>query len=252
MNRTRTNAEAAEKDRTAKARRSEEKRIVFPRSSALVRVPQLEAVWEWLETEIFTLPSVDGARPLFNFYRDEHPAMDRAGAAEMRRLNLQRWLAGFEAPPQMLAVGEAPGWRGCRFTGTPFISEALLAGAAAPYSGECTSRLAKPVSEATATLFWRAFAPECGGVFTWNCVPLHPHRPGNPLSNRTPTPAEIRAYLPRLAGLVERLEPRVVLAVGRCAQAALREAGIPAHPVRHPSHGGAKEFARDVSRALLI
>jgi uracil-DNA glycosylase family 4 len=147
-------------------------------------------------------------------------------------------------------VGEAPGWRGCRFTGTPFISEALLAADNPPYPGERTSRMDRPVSEATATLFWRAFGEQRRRVLTWNCVPLHPHRPGDPLSNRTPSPAEVRRCLPLLAGLVEVVQPRTVLAVGRCAQAALREAGIPATPVRHPSHGGAKDFARDVAQAL--
>ena len=71
-------------------------------------------------------------------------------------------------------------------------------------------------------------------VLLWNLVPTHPHRPGEPESNRAPTRGEIdagRPFLDRLA------RGRRVLAVGRLAERAL---GAPY--VRHPSHGGAAAF----------
>jgi uracil-DNA glycosylase len=211
-------------------------------------------IWNWLEAEIFALPSVDGERPLFNFYHAEDTACDRPGAARQRRENLRRWLWRYPAAPDTLVVGEAPGWRGCRFTGVPFTSEALLAAGNLPGAASAafppTSRPERRWAEASATLFWQALQPYSNRVLAWNCVPLHPHRPGNPLSNRPPTAAEIRRFLPQLFGLIALLQPARVLAVGRCAQAALQAVGVPALPVRHPSHGGARQFARDVAAAL--
>jgi hypothetical protein len=122
----------------------------------------------------------------------------------------------------LLLVGEAAGWRGARVSGVPFTSERQLTG-----SGP---------AEATATIVQRVLA-ELGvaeDVLLWNLVPTHPHRPGEPRSNRAPTRAEIaagRAFLEPLAA------GRRVVAVGRLAE---RELG--GDCVRHPSHGGASEF----------
>jgi uracil-DNA glycosylase len=83
-------------------------------------------------------------------------------------------------------------------------------------------------------------------VLLWNLVPTHPHRPGEPDSNRRPTRAEIAAARPFLDALAgSGASNRLLLAVGRLAQ---RELGGPY--VRHPSHGGAFEF-RETLRACL-
>ena len=95
----------------------------------------LASVWEWLEIEIFGLPSITGERALFNFYRDADPAVDRPGAALIRRQNLYRYLASFQTRPLLLALGEAPGWRGARFSGIPFTSEAQLLSGRLPFGG---------------------------------------------------------------------------------------------------------------------
>ena len=148
-----------------------------------------------------------------NFYRDG------AGAA-LRRERLAVYLeARSEAP--LLLVGEAPGYRGARVSGIPFTSERQLTG-----SGP---------AEATATIVHRVLA-ELGltdQVLLWNVVPTHP---GTERSNRAPTRTEViagRRFADELAN------GRRVIAVGRVAQVALGGAYI-----RHPSHGGAGEFAR--------
>jgi uracil-DNA glycosylase len=133
-----------------------------------------------------------------------------------------------EAP--LLLVGEAAGWRGTRVSGVPFTSERQLTG-----SGP---------AEATATIVHgvlRELRLE-DAVLLWNLVPTHPHRPGEPCSNRPPTRAEIaagRRFLERLAA------GRRVVAVGRLAQA---ELGGPY--VRHPSHGGATAFRESLIACL--
>jgi hypothetical protein len=68
----------------------------------------------------------------------------------------------------------------------------------------------------------------------WNVVPTHPHRPGEPASNRPPTRAEIEASRPFVSELARG---RRVVPVGRLAEQAL---GLPG--IRHPSHGGARGF----------
>jgi len=131
---------------------------------------------------------------------------------------------------QILLVGEAAGYRGARVSGVPFTSERQLTG--------------KGPAEATATIVHRVLA-ELGiedDILLWNVVPTHPHRPGEPASNRRPTAAEINAARPFL----DELAPgRTVVPVGRVAEAALDIRGI-----RHPSHGGAVAFREGLARLV--
>src|SRR4029078_10635013 len=48
----------------------------------------------------------------------------------------------------------------------------------------------------------------------WHVVAAHPHRPGAPLSSRTPAVGELRAGAEVLGELIERLGPRATIAVG--------------------------------------
>jgi hypothetical protein len=65
-------------------------------------------------------------------------------------------------------------------------------------------------------------------------VPTHPHRSGQPLSNRAPAKSEVREAMRFLEHLAA---DRRTIAVGRLAHSVLG-----GRYVRHPSHGGAALF----------
>ena len=152
-----------------------------------------------------------------NFYRDGQ-------GATVRRARLTGYLEA-RRHATLILVGEAPGYRGARVSGLPFTSERQLTG-----SGP---------AEATATTVHRVLA-ELGlteQVLLWNIVPTHP---GTETSNRAPTRGEVEAGLPFA---LELAAGRRVICVGRVAHDALG-----GDRVRHPSHGGAAEFASGLSR----
>jgi uracil-DNA glycosylase len=144
----------------------------------------------------------------FNQYRD----------SELRRERLVAYLEDHVCARFML-VGEAAGYRGARVSGIPFTSERQLTGTGP--------------AEATATIVHRVLGELrlTEDVLLWNVVPTHP---GSVVSNRRPTTREIAAGLPFLHALTR---DRIVVPVGRVAERALGLAGI-----RHPAHGGAREF----------
>jgi len=153
----------------------------------------------------------------FNFYRD-------GPGAAARRERLRAYLEARQHAT-LLLVGEAAGYRGARVSGLPFTSERQLTGGGP--------------AEASATIVHRVLA-ELGleeSVLLWNVVPTHP---GTATSNRPPRSDEIAAGIPFA---LELARGRRVVAVGRCAEAALD-----APYVRHPSHGGAAEFRAGMLR----
>lgn len=185
-------------------------------------------------------PSTEG---LFNPYH----GMDRR--ATICRANLRRYLTqmqGFE--PRLMLVGEAYGYRGGRLTGVPFTSERILLRGVEPFGlfGDgyrSTSGVEGGVAESSATIVWEAVAAHAPEPpLLWNCLPFHPHPPERPDANRAPTVAEGRLGAPFLDAVRASFDVRLILSVGRKAQAALDELGWAHVPVRHPSHGGKREF----------
>src|SRR5207302_2504637 len=170
---------------------------------------------------------------------------DLPGAPAIRLANLRRYLAE-RAGADVVAVGEAAGYQGRRWSGIAFTSEFDLLRWGDPYRR--SSRRSRPWKEPSGTIV-HGVLEELGAerrVILWNTVPTHPHLADKPLSNRRPTREEIAAghqVVERLVGLVQ---PRVLVGVGRIACAALPEAQY----VRHPAQAGAAAF-RAGMRALL-
>ena len=203
------------------------------------------------ETLVNTLPS--NMHGLFNPWRDQCPHdADGNGPAE----KLERLAMHLDCKPQFILAGEAPGYQGCRYSGIAFTSERLLGEGAIPRIPALGSRLSTrrlPFSEPSATIVWKTLyrLGIAESTILWNAMQLHPHRPDNLWSNRTPTPEEIKLGKPALQMLADNFPNARIVAVGKKAEGLLREMGIPiAGAVRHPANGGAKEFAAGLEELM--
>ena len=180
-----------------------------------------------------------------NQFRDEGPD-DVPHAAAIRLANLRHYLEERDQA-DVVAVGEAAGYQGMRWSGIAFTSEFDLLRWGEPYRR--SSRRPRPWKEPSGTIV-HGVLDELGAerrVILWNTVPTHPYLPGHPLSNRRPTRPEVAAGLPYAEWLIEIFRPRLVIGVGRIASDTL---GRHALYVRHPAQSGATAF-RAGMRALL-
>jgi hypothetical protein len=207
-----------------------------------------EDLWPLLEEQLFPR---EGDHWTFNPWRDRNPDLDVEDAPAIRRENLRSYLSGFPTRPRLLLVGEAPSWRGCRFSGIAFTAEAQLEDGSFPVDGRRTSAFQGPVlSEASASLVWGSLQHHFPDFLLWNALPVHPHPEGEPRANRTPGPSQVDDYGDLLRGVVETISPLRVVAVGRTAEGSLERLGIEHTYVRHPAQGGARKF-RTGMRELL-
>lgn len=198
-----------------------------------------------------TLPS--GREGLFNPWRDAcpHDALGNGPKEKLHRLALH-----LDCEPEFILAGEAPGYQGCRYSGIAFTSERLLGEGTIPRIPALTERLSTrrlPFSEPSATIVWKTLYSLgiAERTILWNAMQLHPYRPENLWSNRTPTPDEIKLGEPALRILIAAFPAARIVAVGKKSEGLLRDMGIPvAGSVRHPANGGATQFAAGL-RALM-
>jgi uracil-DNA glycosylase len=176
----------------------------------------------------------------------------------VRRNNLFLYLqqmANFN--PQILLVGEAPGYRGCRLTGVPFTSEYILLDGLEPIDlfgesrGYCkTDELEKPSKEASASIFWETLVTTSRIPLIWNAFPFHPFQAENEQSNRKPTKIEIAIGQEFLQELIRLFDIKIVVAVGNTAEVSLNAMGIACQKVRHPSYGGKTMFTNGINSVI--
>jgi hypothetical protein len=152
----------------------------------------------------------------------------------VRRRNLRLYLEELaRIRPSIVLIGEAPSYRGGRLTGIPFVSETVMLagvetrsapghvlGAASGYHKATDGP--KLSTEASATMVWGTIRTLDPLPLLWNAFPFHPFHPGEPNTNRCPTPAELE--------------------IGQQAAASLGRMGVAHVKVRHPSMGGKNQF----------
>lgn len=169
----------------------------------------------------------------------------------IRRANLGLALElALKRRPDLLLVGEAPGYNGARRTGVPFTSERLLL-AGLPTLGQfgavqgfaIATTDGRISAEPTATIAYGELSAL--GLFAvgWNAYPFHPHRSGDDQSNRPPRAGEIKAGLPFLQRVLALFPDLPAVAMGNVAAHALTTLGVSHVKLRHPAQGGARLFA---------
>ena len=204
-------------------------------------------IWRLVERDLLSHPSGEA---LFNPYLSNHAEADKLDGHLIRQANLRAYFRSLGALPPVLIVGEASGPWGCRFSGVPFTSERQLCSGLLPFRGRQSSQNVEPYHERTAGIFWDVLAPYYPRCFIWNAVPLHTHLPGEPFSLRRPMLSEVRQFQDLLADITAAVSPAKIIAVGRIAQRAVRNIGMTPCCVRHPSHGGMREFRAGIEAAL--
>lgn len=188
---------------------------------------------------------------VFNPYTERCGWHDRPNAPAIRRRNLKTVLtAALKCGVDSVWVARDLGYRGGRRTGLALTDEVHLTAHADLFRSQPLARATKgsPVGERTATVIWTVLRNLQRPIFLWNVFPLHPHDPGDPMSNRCHTREEREASRPLLTWLLHTLGPKSVVAIGRDAHAALSDFGIAAYAVRHPSYGGQAEFLSGIHK----
>lgn len=194
-----------------------------------------------------------GLPGLFNPWRDVCEEDIGGNGPEAKLLRLAAHLS---CEPKVIAFGEAAGYQGKRHSGLAFTSERLLLNGAIPRvpapGGRLTTRHL-PYSEPSATIVWKTLyrLGLAEQTVLWNALPLHPHRPGEFRSNRTPTSEEL-AFGREAARLMLEAFPKArIVAIGKKSAELLAAMGVQsAATVRHPANGGATEFADGMETVL--
>ncbi|MDQ0620374.1 uracil-DNA glycosylase [Arthrobacter globiformis] len=179
-------------------------------------------------------------------------------ANALRRQNLAAYLGDvLERAPKVLLVGEAPGFRGMRLTGVPFTNRTMFQGSANSFGlfGAGKGYVLPPeaagvAAEPTATVMWEVLAELDFLPLLWSACPWHTHVPGQPLSNRTPTPAEAALGAPFWQALTRIFPIETVVAVGNVAYQGFRRSGLDVPKIRHPAHGGRARFKQGLQELL--
>jgi uracil-DNA glycosylase len=196
-----------------------------------------------LLAELAALPT---PRDTVNMYAYDGPPGNAIRRANLSLALTQARMRG----PDLLLIGEAPGYHGARRTGVPFTSERLLLEGIAALGQFGAARgfaLAtddgRESAEQTATIVYRELVALGCFAAGWNACPLHPHRPGNDQSNRAPRREELALGLPLLARFLALFAGIPVAAMGNVATTALSRLGVAHVKLRHPAQGGARIFA---------
>ena len=196
---------------------------------------------------------------VFNPWSQHDPENDLCTACpDWRAEHLAAYLSERAGRARWLLVAEAPGYQGAKRSGIAMTSERMLLGGLVEKGIEPKDILCSPprrtsrpevhpsgVNEPTATIVWsqlKTLGLDTREIVLWNAFAFHPHRAGEPLSNRAPTRGEVASGRALLEQFRDVFADAEVVAVGKVAQGLLTELSIEARSVRHPSMGGAAQF----------
>ena len=156
---------------------------------------------------------------------------------------------------RLLFIGEAPGYKGCRLTGIPFTSGKVISNSRHKIFRQFGFNivLSKIASESTATILWEYLDSSKSVPILWNAFPFHPHKKGQPETNRKPDALEIEEGKRYLKLVYDLFKPKMLCSLGRIGERILKEV-FPEEKVlyiRHPSHGGKSAFISGIQKVYL-
>jgi len=178
---------------------------------------------------------------VFNQYSDKEPN------GIIRLNNLKLYLESID--PEMILVGEAPGYHGCRWSGISFTSEYIMLKSGISIFERKDFKQSSEGSlkkERSATMVWDVIKEFSPLPLLWNIFPFHPYKSGKPEVNRPPTPNEVGDGEVFLKDLIKIYPKAKLIGVGNVSQEKLKCLGIECSPVRHPSMGGKKLFRKQM------
>ncbi len=191
-------------------------------------------------------------KDVFNPYADHCPLNDKKDAAAIRRKNLYHYLDyQFQNNPTQLWLAEAGSYQGLRRTGLPLVPETLLETDISDIRfiedvKKATNSRARP-GYSTKIVWQEAIEQDCF-PFLWNTMMAHPYTNDNAFKNRTPTHAELDAYLEIIQELLDTFKFEHIICIGRKAELAVKGLEIPYSYVRHPAQGGARIFRASIAQ----
>jgi len=190
------------------------------------------------------LAEAPSTKSLFNPFRDPRLAS-----------NLKHYLNYLASRPVRLAlIGEAAGHRGCALTGMAFTSPETLRDSRNDFFSAYRDSLHRQgdIFEPSGRYVWGVVDAHAIMPLLWNALPLHPHEPGKPRTNRTPTRDELKIGETFLVRVLDIFRPEVIVAVGRKAEQSLNTLfpDLEFTTVRHPSMGGSTLFRQQMTEIL--
>lgn len=200
-------------------------------------------------------------------------------ASRWRRQNFIAYALPRLGRANTFVVAEAVGYQGGRYSGIAITCERMLLGLHSTVDANQLAEIPlwrtssqmsehiksiqreKGFNEPTDTVVWNAII-ENGinpyDIFLWNIFPFHPYKPGEPMTNRTPTDEEQQLgweYTKKLLDLNAILgggDRPLILAVGQKSADTMGKFGIIPLALRHPANGGANKYREGFKEAMNI
>lgn len=224
-----------------------------------------------LEEFLELISGIEPPETVVNPYSGYRAGIDSIeGASEIRLSQLRHYLNFRIDTARVLLIAEAPGYQGARFSGIAMTCERTLLGhrdnvttadvlgndiqpVRTSHLAACSKAMQRGFGfcEPTAGIVWGEIMQRglSRQVVLWNAFPFHPHRPGEPLKNRTPTGQEVAEHSHVLDGFRELFpEAHTVVAVGNTARDLLEGQGLEVPHVRHPAYRGAGLFRAQINQ----
>ena len=157
---------------------------------------------------------------------------------------------------QILLIGEAPGYKGCRLTGIPFSSCDLIQSSQHKLFKHLRDKviLKESASENTAAMIWEQLEDKNIIPIFWNAFPFHPFNKGKQSSNRAPSSKEVEEGQWYIKELIKIFKPKTIAAIGRKGELALQKLNLKTEIkyIRHPSYGGKSDFIKHINEVMSL